>query len=44
MVIPPAVGAATHTNDPTRFRHLIIDLAESGRHLIGDGTRDYHHI
>jgi len=29
VIIPSTIGAATHTEDPARFRHLIIDLEET---------------
>lgn len=34
MVITTAIGTTSHTDDPTRVRHLVVHLSESGSHLI----------
>lgn len=28
----------------TRFRHLVVHLSECGRHLVGEGTSNDHHV
>lgn len=40
VVVSTAVGTRSHRNDPLGLGHLIVDAAESGRHLVGDGSRD----
>jgi hypothetical protein len=44
VVVTSTVGARAHTDDPTWFRHLIVDLAKSRSHLVGEGTGDDHDI
>ena len=44
MVVPSPISARAHTNHPSRIRHLIVDLAEGGGHLIGKGAGDDHDI
>ena len=34
----------SHGDDPSWFRHLVIDLPKSGSHLIGQCSRHNHHI
>jgi len=36
MVIPAPIGAAPHADHPPRIRHLVVDLSESGSHLVGE--------
>lgn len=36
MVIPAPIGAAPHANHPPWVGHLVVDLSESGCHLIGE--------
>src|SRR5262249_32475741 len=35
VVVSAAVGARAHGNDVARLRHLVIDLAQRRRHLVG---------
>src|SRR5438874_4209599 len=35
MVIAAAVGAGSHRDHITRLRHLVVNLAQGGRHLVG---------
>lgn len=44
VVISSSVRAGTHGNDPTWLRHLIVNLTQSRRHLVGEGTGDNHDI
>lgn len=44
MVITPAIRTAAHANDPSRFRHLIVHLAQGGSHLVSQGARNDHDI
>jgi hypothetical protein len=44
VVVAAAVGAATHGDDPSGLGHLIIDLAQSGCHLVGEGAGDNHDV
>src|SRR5262249_38110988 len=44
MVIAPTVRARAHRNHVARLRHLIVDLAQSGRHFVGKRPRHDHHI
>ena len=39
MVVAAAIGAAAHGDDPLGRGHLIVDLAESGRHFVGHRAR-----
>lgn len=40
MVVPAAVRAAAHADDPPRLGHLVVDLPQRGRHLVGHRARD----
>lgn len=40
VIIPAAVRTAAHADDPARLRHLVVDLPQRGRHLVGHRTRD----
>ena len=44
MVVATAVGARAHANDPTRERHLVVDLAERGRHLVCERATNDHDV
>ena len=44
MVITAAVGTGTHGDDPTGFRHLVIDLAQRRGHLVHERAGDDHHV
>mmetsp|Transcript_26476 Transcript_26476/g.72785 ORF Transcript_26476/g.72785 Transcript_26476/m.72785 type:complete len:255 (-) Transcript_26476:183-947(-) len=44
MVVSTSVCAGTHRDNPSRLRHLIVNLAQSGRHLVGEGTRHDHNV
>ena len=44
VVVAAAVGAAAHADDPAGLGHLIVDLAQGGSHLVGQGTGDDHDI
>ena len=44
MVVPAAVRAAPHANHPAGLRHLVVDLAERGRHLVRERARDDHDV
>lgn len=44
VVVATTVGAAAHGDDPSRVRHLIVDLAKGGCHLVGEGTGDNHDV
>src|SRR5262245_50859369 len=44
VVITAAVGAGAHRDDVARLRHLVVDLAQRGRHLVGQRPGHNHHI
>src|SRR5580700_2907098 len=44
MVIAAAVGAGAHRDDPARLGHLVIDLAQRGRHLVDQGPGHDHDV
>src|SRR5579863_7028628 len=44
VVITAAVRARAHRDDPAWLGHLVIDPAQSGRHLVHERTRHDHHI
>jgi len=44
VVVATTVGAATHGDDPSWVRHLVVDLAKRRRHLVGESTGDNHDI
>lgn len=44
VVVTTSVGAATHGDDPSGLGHLIVDLAQSRSHLIGEGPGDNHDV
>ena len=44
MIIPATISTAAHTDHPSRIRHLIVDLAQGGGHLVGQGAGDDHDV
>lgn len=44
VVVPAAVRAASHANNPPRLGHLIVHLAQGRRHLVRQGAGDNHHV
>lgn len=44
MVIPAPIRTATHGNHPAGVGHLVVDLAEGGRHFVGEGAGDNHDV
>src|SRR3954451_24102142 len=44
VVIAAAVGAASHADHPARLWHLVVHLAQRGRHLVGQRAGDDHHV
>ncbi|KAL3952955.1 hypothetical protein ACCO45_012898 [Purpureocillium lilacinum] len=44
VVVAAAVGAAAHGDDPAGVGHLIVDLAQGGGHLVGEGAGDDHDV
>ena len=44
MIVPATIRTATHRNNPSRLRHLIIDLPQRRRHLIRQRARHNHNI
>ena len=44
VVVAAAVGAAAHGDDPAGFGHLIVDLAQRGSHLVGQGAGHDHDV
>ncbi|KAI7514872.1 hypothetical protein KC347_g219 [Hortaea werneckii] len=44
VVVTTAVGTAAHGNDPSRVRHLVVDLTERRRHLVGKRAGHNHHV
>ena len=44
VIIPPTIGTTSHTNNPPRFRHLIINLPQSRSHFISKRPRHDHDI
>ena len=42
MIVSSTIGTATHANDPFWVRHLVVTLAHSWRHLVGNSTCDDH--
>lgn len=44
MVVTAAICTAAHADHPARLRHLVVDLAEGGSHLVGQCTGHNHHI
>lgn len=44
VVVAAAVGARAHGDDPARLGHLVVDLAQRGRHLVGEGAGHDHDV
>ena len=44
VVVAAAVGAGAHADDPAGVGHLVVDLAQGGRHLVGQRAGDDHHV
>merc|ERR1711967_25832 len=44
VVVAAAIGTAAHGNDPSRVGHLVVDLAERRRHLVGECAGHNHHV
>lgn len=44
MVVAASVGAGAHADDPAGLGHLIVDLTQGGRHLVGEGPGDDHDV
>merc|ERR1712177_43274 len=44
MIVSTTICTAAHRDDPPWLRHLIINLAKSRGHLVGEGTSDNHAI
>lgn len=44
MVVPAPVRATPHRNDPAWVRHLVVHLAQRGRHLVGQSAGDNHDV
>lgn len=44
MIISTTVRAASHADDVTWLRHLVINLPKSRRHLVGHGTCDNDNV
>jgi hypothetical protein len=44
MIVAPSIGTAPHADNPPRIRHLIVDLPQRGRHLVGQGARHDHDV
>jgi hypothetical protein len=44
VVVATAVGTTSHADNPTGIGHLIIDLAQSGSHLVCQSTGHNHNI
>ena len=44
MIIPPPIGAAAHGDHPAGIGHLVVDLPQGGRHLVGQGAGHDHDV
>ncbi|VEU39770.1 unnamed protein product [Pseudo-nitzschia multistriata] len=44
MVVSATVCARTHRNHPPGLGHLVVNLAQGGRHLVGEGARYDHDV
>src|ERR1700761_899016 len=42
MIVTAAIGARSHRDHVTRLRHLVVDLAQRRRHLVGQRASDDH--
>src|ERR1700744_2626130 len=44
VVIAATIGAGTHRDHVARLRHLVVDLAQRRRHLVGERACHDHHV
>jgi hypothetical protein len=44
VIVTSSVGAAAHADDPSGFRHLIVDLTQGRGHLVGEGAGNNHDV
>lgn len=44
VVVPAAIGARAHGDDPARLGHLIVNLPQGRGHLVGEGAGDNHDV
>jgi hypothetical protein len=44
MVITTTIRTASHANNPSWIRHLIVDLSQSRRHLVCECAGDNHNV
>ena len=44
MIVPAAIGTASHADDPSRIRHLIVHQPQRWSHLICQSSRDYENV
>jgi len=44
VIIPATVRTTSHRNNPSRIRHLIVDLSQSRSHLVRKSTSNDHDI
>merc|ERR1719189_1951825 len=44
VVVAAPVGAAAHADHPPRLGHLVVNLPEGGRHLVGQRARHDDHV
>ena len=44
MIIPAPVRARAHADHPAGVGHLVVDLAQGGRHLVREGAGDDHDV
>ena len=44
VIVSAAVGTAAHGDDPSRVRHLIVDLPQSRSHFVREGAGHNHDV
>ena len=44
MIITPAIRARAHTDHPSGFWHLVVDLPQGGSHFVGERAGNDHDI
>lgn len=44
MVVTSSVRTRSHRDNPSRVRHLVVNLTERRRHLVGKGSGNDHNI
>ena len=44
MIVPATVGTTAHADDPARVGHLVVNLPQRRRHLVGQRAGDDHHV